>query len=242
MTTCAGCGATGIATQACALCRSEGLPPCHFCSEDCLAAAWHHHKEWHREQRRLHALAMEVAAKHWSADALAPCSPYDELLAAMGGDPTPVPAQGSDVALAVATFVELAEHAERTEPGTHRWAERCLGAYALMCQPDCPVRATWWNDAALCRLSERVLAARPDSALAWRMRGEVLSARLGRCSWRAGPRSAEELEEAGRAIQRALALGGHDLPSAELSSTDKETLVRQALACFRAAQTMRDAG
>ena len=98
-------------------------------------------------------------------------------------------------------------------------------------------RTTWWNDAALCRLSERVLAVRPDLALAWRMRGEVLSARLGGCSWRAGPRSAEELDEAGQALQRALALDANQLPSA-----DKEKLVRQALACFRAGQTMRDAG
>ena len=37
--------------------------------------------------------------------------------------------------------------------------------------------------------------------------------------------------------QRALTLGQH-----ELAEADKETLVRQALMCFRAGQTMRDAG
>ena len=39
------------------------------------------------------------------------------------------------------------------------------------------------------------------------------------------------------ALQRSLALGQH-----ELAEADKETLVRQALMCFRAGQTMRDAG
>ena len=75
--------------------------------------------------------------------------------------------------------------------------------------------------------------------VSWRLGGVARTLRQSRMGVAS---SAEELEEAGRAIQRALALGGHDLPSAELSSTDKDTLVRQALACFRAAQTMRDAG
>ena len=214
---CSGCGAIpegGPQPQACSLCRSEGLPPCYFCSEACLSAAWPHHREWHREQRRLHGLALEVAARHWSLSAAAPCSPYDELLAAMGAisgqSDTPgshvhvggASAVSGDVALAVATFLQAAE--QHTDPDSLGWAERCIAAYALRSQPDClggGPPASWWTDAALVSLSARVVGARPDLPLAWRMRGEVLSARLGRASWRVGPRSAEELEEAGHALQ-----------------------------------------
>ena len=296
---CSGCGAIpqqgGAQLQACSLCRSEGLPPCFFCSEQCLRAAWPHHREWHREQERLHGLALQVAARHWSLGAAAPCSAYDELLSAMGAmsgqsDHPSVnigaaAAASGDVSLAVATFLLAAE--QHTDPASLGWSERCIAAYALRSQPDCLAcgapAAPWWTDAQLVSLSARVVGARPDLPLAWRMRGEVLSGRLGRASWRVGPRSPEELEEAGHALQvcipsapalhplltmfaptphklhplrslsapsalvmhprrplaaqRALALGQH-----ELAEADKETLVRQALMCFRAGQTMRDAG
>ena len=296
---CSGCGAIpqqgGAQLQACSLCRSEGLPPCFFCSEQCLRAAWPHHREWHREQERLHGLALQVAARHWSLGAAAPCSAYDELLSAMGAmsgqsdNPSvnvgAAAATSGDVSLAVATFLLAAE--QHTDPASLGWSERCIAAYALRSQPDCLAcgapAAPWWTDAQLVSLSARVVGARPDLPLAWRMRGEVLSGRLGRASWRVGPRSPEELEEAGHALQvctpsapalhplltmfaptphklhplrslsapsalvmhprhplaaqRALALGQH-----ELAEADKETLVRQALMCFRAGQTMRDAG
>ena len=295
---CSGCGTVpqdgGAQLQVCSLCRSEGLPPCFFCSEQCLRAAWPHHKEWHREQERLHGLALQVAARHWSLGAAAPCSAYDELLSAMGAMSgqsdhssvnTDQPAASGDVSIAVATFLLAAE--QHTDPASLGWSERCIAAYALRSQPDClacgaPV-APWWTDAQLVSLSARVVGARPDLPLAWRMRGEVLSGRLGRASWHVGPRSPEELEEAGHALQvctpsapalyplltmfaptppdlhplhslyahsalfvplhrpllaqRALALGQH-----ELAEADKETLVWQALMCFRAGQTMRDAG
>ena len=296
---CSGCGAIpqqgGAQLQACSLCRSEGLPPCFFCSEQCLRAAWPHHREWHREQERLHGLALQVAARHWSLGAAAPCSAYDELLSAMGAmsgqsdhpsvNVGAAAAASGDVSLAVATFLLAAE--QHTDPASLGWSERCIAAYALRSQPDCLAcgapAAPWWTDAQLVSLSARVVGARPDLPLAWRMRGEVLSGRLGRASWRVGPRSPEELEEAGHALQvcipsapalhplltmfaptphklhplrslsapsalvmhprrplaaqRALALGQH-----ELAEADKETLVRQALMCFRAGQTMRDAG
>lgn len=300
---CWGCGAIpqegGAQLQACSLCRSEGLPPCFFCSEQCLRAAWPHHREWHREQERLHGLALQMAARHWSLGAAAPCSAYDELLSAMGAmsggamsgqcdHPSSVnvgSAGSGDVALAVATFLLAAE--QHTDPVSLGWSERCIAAYALRSQPDCLASgapaAPWWTDVQLVSLSARVVGARPDLPLAWRMRGEVLSGRLGRASWRVGPRSPEELEEAGHALQvctpsapalhplltmfaptprnlhplrslyahsalavhprhpllaqRALTLGQH-----ELAEADKETLVRQALMCFRAGQTMRDAG
>ena len=300
---CWGCGAIpqegGAQLQACSLCRSEGLPPCFFCSEQCLRAAWPHHREWHREQERLHGLALQMAARHWSLGAAAPCSAYDELLSAMGAmsggamsgqcdHPSSVnvgSAGSGDVALAVATFLLAAE--QHTDPASLGWSERCIAAYALRSQPDCLASgapaAPWWTDVQLVSLSARVVGARPDLPLAWRMRGEVLSGRLGRASWRVGPRSPEELEEAGHALQvctpsapalhplltmlaptprnlhplrslyahsalavhprhpllaqRALTLGQH-----ELAEADKETLVRQALMCFRAGQTMRDAG
>ena len=251
---CSGCGAVpqegGAKLQACSLCRSEGLPPSFFCGERCLRAAWPHHREWHREQERLHGLALQVAARHWSLSAAAPCSAYDELLSAMGAmsgqcgqhDPAQ-PRQGagaasSDVALAVTTFLLAAE--QHTDPASLRWAERCIAAYALRSQPDCLACAPpppWWTDAELVSLSARVVAARPDLPLAWRMRGEVLSGRLGQASWCVGPRSPDELEEAGHALQRSLALGQH-----ELAEADRETLVRHAHMCFHAAQTMRDAG
>ena len=243
----------------------------------------------------MHGLALQVAARHWSLGAAAPCSAYDELLSAMGAmsgqsDHPSVnigaaAAASGDISLAVATFLLAAE--QHTDPASLGWSERCIAAYALRSQPDCLAcgapAAPWWTDAQLVSLSARVVGARPDLPLAWRMRGEVLSGRLGRASWRVGPRSPEELEEAGHALQvcipsapalhplltmfaptphklhplrslsapsalvmhprrplaaqRALALGQH-----ELAEADKETLVRQALMCFRAGQTMRDAG
>ena len=212
---CWGCGAIpqegGAQLQACSLCRSEGLPPCFFCSEQCLRAAWPHHREWHREQERLHGLALQMAARHWSLGAAAPCSAYDELLSAMGAmsgqcdhPSVNVGSAGSgDVALAVATFLLAAE--QHTDPASLGWSERCIAAYALRSQPDCLASgapaAPWWTDVQLVSLSARVVGARPDLPLAWRMRGEVLSGRLGRASWRVGPRSPEELEEAGHALQ-----------------------------------------
>ena len=216
---CWGCGAIpqegGAQLQACSLCRSEGLPPCFFCSEQCLRAAWPHHREWHREQERLHGLALQMAARHWSLGAAAPCSAYDELLSAMGAmgamsgqcdHPSSVnvgSAGSGDVALAVATFLLAAE--QHTDPASLGWSERCIAAYALRSQPDCLASgapaAPWWTDVQLVSLSARVVGARPDLPLAWRMRGEVLSGRLGRASWRVGPRSPEELEEAGHALQ-----------------------------------------
>ena len=211
---CTGCGAfpQGSQLQACSLCRSEGLPPCYFCSEACLRAAWPHHKEWHREQLRLHGLALEVAARHWSLSAAAPCSAYDELLSAMGAmsgqsdNPSVnIAAAGDgDVALAVATFLLAAE--QHTDPASLGWSERCIAAYALRSADAGSLHcgapaASWWTDAELQGLSARVVSARPDLPLAWRMRGEVLSGRLGHASWRVGPRSPEELEEAGHALQ-----------------------------------------
>ena len=62
------------------------------------------------------------------------------------------------------------------------------------------LRAT--NDDALKAMSVRVLEARPDFVLAWRLRGEVLCARLGDANWEAAPRSSLELAEAGIEAER----------------------------------------
>jgi hypothetical protein len=106
----------------------------------------------------------------------------------------------SDIGLAVTTFLLAAE--QHTDPASLRWAERCVAAYALRSQPDCACAPPppWWTDAELVSLSARVVAARPDLPLAWRMRGEVLSGRLGQASWCVGPRTPDELEEAGHAL------------------------------------------
>ena len=241
---CWGCGkaeqAAGYRFQMCTLCREEGLVSV-FCDAACLHAAWPRHKEWHREQRRLRALAESVAAKHWRIAASAP-SPYDELLAAAGtmqigvaGTTAPAPSpppQMSDVVTAARQYLQTVERSSASSLG---WAENAVAAYALLSQDEIVrtvPRPAWWNDDSLKALSEQILAARPDYALAWRMRGEVLCARLGACSWTiAAPRNSTELHEAGRCFQRAAALGVDEAPA------DRETVVRQALACFRAAQT-----
>ena len=242
MAHCWGCGAPpsdAAPHQACALCRQEGLPPCMFCGEACLRNAWPAHRAWHEEQRRLLALASEVAAQHWTCAPAAACSPYDQLLEAMSGlgeaataasTATTATASTTDVVQAQQTYLQTLEHTSADSLG---WAERCVGAYALLAQPSCAVAApAWWNDETLRTLSERVVAMRPDYSLAWRMRGEVLSARLGGSNWPGvAPRTPQELQEAGRALQRAVALGQH-----ELGDADKQTLVQQAVACLRAAQ------
>ena len=73
----------------------------------------------------------------------------------------------------------------------------------------------------------QVLEARPDYVLAWRLRGEVLCARLGEANWAAAPRSASELAEAGRCLQRAATFS-----CAELAAADKVTVVQQAMAAM----------
>lgn len=216
------------------MCREEGLPPCTFCGEACLRNAWPAHRAWHEEQRRLLALASEVAAQHWTCAPAVACSPYDQLLAAMSGlgEAAAAASAGTatDVVQAQQTFLQTLEHTSTDSLG---WAERCVRAYALLAQPNCAVAApAWWNDETLRTLSERVVATRPDYAHAWRMRGEVLSARLGGSNWPGvAPRTPQELQEAGRALQRAVALGQH-----ELAAADKQALVQQAVGCLRAAQ------
>ena len=91
---CWGCGALQPERerfQCCALCRSELLDECFFCTAECLLHAWPRHKEWHREQRRLHALAAELSEEHWRCGSCesggtrarrAASSAYDELLSA----------------------------------------------------------------------------------------------------------------------------------------------------------------
>ena len=215
-----------------------------FCSEACLRNAWPAHRAWHEEQRRLLALASEVAAQHWTCAPAAACSPYDQLLEAMSGlgeaaasaaagAGTVAAASTTDVVQAQQTLLQTLEHTRAESLG---WAERIVGAYALLAQPSCPVAApAWWNDETLRTLSERVVAMRPDFALAWRMRGEVLSARLGGSNWPGvAPRTPQELQEAGRSLQRAVALG-------QLDDADKQTLVQQAVACLRAAQQTQSA-
>jgi len=67
--------------------------------------------------------------------------------------------------------------------------------------------------------------------------GEVLCARLGECAWAATARTPAELSEAGRALQRAVALG-----QGELRDEERSAVVGQAVACFRAAQTLAQQG
>ena len=132
----------------------------------------------------------------------------------------------------VSAAVHFLRSVEHMAAGSLGWAERAVTAYALLAQERLAVvpRPAWWKDDHLKAMSHRVLEARPDYSLAWRMRGEVLSAHLGYCNWAASPRSAAELLEAGRCLQRAAVLCPDELPA------DREAVVRQAVACFRAAQ------
>ena len=241
---------SSVPFQVCTLCREEGCEPCAFCSTECLRDNWPRHREWHREQRRLFSLAESAAARHWSA---APhfhpvVSPYDELLnaasaldlgATASGSPQPALVAGdqSDLAQAIRTYIGAVERMSSAAGARPlAWAERAVSAYALLADAStaelahigCP---SWWSDESLKNLSAAVLEARPDYVLAWRFRGEVLSALLGGSNWGAVSRVATDLAEAGRCLQRAATLGHH-----ELAPADKEQVVRQAVACFRAAQ------
>lgn len=247
---CWACGAAP-ALQVCSQCREDACEPCGFCSRACFEADWPRHNAWHKEQRRLFALAEVAATKHWTVAALVAESPYDELLSAMTGlgtgaapappaSPAPAPSSptaGSDLEHACRTFVQCVERAD--EGAGLAWADRAVSAYALLsCTPTLP-RPAWWTDAGLSALSERVLAARPDSTLAWRFRGEVLGACLGENSWSAAPRSAVQLVEASQCLQRAAKLGELEL----MLQADRERVVGQAVACMRAAQALGpDAG
>lgn len=248
---CWGCGKTSRVTRsavpfrACTLCQEEGCQPCFFCGYECLRASWPRHKEWHNEQRRLFSLAEELAARHWHcAAAAAPIlSPYDDLLSfatsmTLGGAAPPLPPRPpSDVLHAASQYLHAVERISASAGARPLyWAERATSAYALVANTSDSVlqelpRPHWWHDGALQDLSMQVLDARPDFVLAWRMRGEVLSARLGNANWGPAPRNAKQLAEAGRCLQRAATLG-----HGELAPADKEQLVRQAVECFRAAQ------
>ncbi|KAL3905246.1 MAG: hypothetical protein SGPRY_010980 [Prymnesium sp.] len=239
MTLCWGCGKPEESErfQLCTLCREEGLTS-FFCGAGCFHSSWPRHKEWHREQRRMRALALAVAQQHWRSG-VAARSAYDELLSAAEGmqlgsssfvsSSTPGPAV-SDVVTAAREYLRTVE---RSSASFLEWAEQITAAYALISQDTIRrlvPRPSWWEDDSLKAVSEQVLAARPDNALAWRMRGEVLCACLGGCSWKFTPRTAAELHEAGRCFQRAAALGVDEAPA------DRETVVKQAVACLRAAQ------
>ncbi|KAL1526745.1 hypothetical protein AB1Y20_015441 [Prymnesium parvum] len=240
MTRCWGCGAAEGAVRfpLCTLCREEGLVS-HFCGTHCLESAWPRHKEWHREQRRLHSLAEAVALQHWRRGASA-TSPYDELLSAasalqlgtVSSSPA-VAAHSPAVSDALGAAQQYIHAVERSTASTLGWAEQVVSAFALLSQESIASavqRPGWWNDDALKALSEQVLTSRPDYSLAWRMRGEVLCACLGNSNWEAAPRSAAELHEAGRCFQRAAALGVDE------AGVDREAVVRQAVACLREAQ------
>ena len=236
----------------CTLCVEEGCEPCAFCTPECLRAAAPRHREFHREKRRLYTLAEQVAARHWysAVGAAAITSPYDDLLTAAGSmaigstgvsQPADPPPLLSDVQQAAHEYILAVE---RSTPAASsgsvlHWAERVVAAYALCSNRNelaqMP-RPTWWNDEALKAMSHLVLEARPDYVLAWRLRGEVLSALLGEASWPAAARTAAELQEAGRCLQRAASFGN------ELGDeADKVHVVRQAVACLRAAQGAAEA-
>ena len=254
---CWGCGRVSRPTRAspfqvCTLCIQEGCEPCVFCTPECLRAAMPQHKEFHHEKRRLYALAEQVAARHWESAAAASsiASPYDDLLAAansmtLGGANAAASTAFDGAAGGAPSQSDLQQAAqeyvlavERTAPAAGavslHWAERAIAAYALcsnQSELSSMARPSWWKDDALKAMSASVLAARPDFVLAWRLRGEVLSALLGGASWVAAPRSAAELLEAGKCLQRAATFG-----SDELAVADKEKVVRQAVACLKAAQ------
>ena len=262
-TSCWGCGRlarAGVATRAspapfqiCTLCIEEGCPPCAFCSPECLRAATPRHREFHREHRRLTQLAESVAARHWySAAASAPvASPYDDLIGSMSGfgiaappiTVTPAAPSQSDFMTAAIEYVAAVQRTMPSGgPGSQpllSWAERAINAYALLSNTaelaDMP-RPAWWNDSALRAMSLQCLESRPDFVLAWRLRGEILSARLGDANWAdCAPRSALELAEAGRCLQRAATFG-----SDEIAPADKAQVVRQAVACLKAAQAAHE--
>ena len=250
---CWGCGSTQRETlfQICPDWIEVGYAPCAFCSPDCLRAAAPRYREYHREKARLQRLAEQISSRHWSSAAAATpveeASPYDCLLdslassmsigapaAAAARPPPEAPAHVPTDAMQAAMEYVLAVERTMGAATSLQWAERVINAYALLSNTTelaAMPRPAWWNDDALKAMSSTVLQARPDYVLAWRLRGEVLCARLGGANWEASPRTAEELVEAGRCLQRAASFG-YD----ELAAADKLTVVTQAVACMREAQ------
>lgn len=248
---CWGCGRTEGALQLCTLCREEATEPCAFCSRECFESAWPRHSTWHKEQRRLFALAEARAAPHWTAAAAArvdSLSPMDALLGAVSNlgvanadQQLGAPESTDDVDLACRTFLQAVDRGDPTNshgPTVPVWADRVLTAFALLSSVSSLPRPAWWNDQHLRALSERTLAARPDCVSAWRFRGEVLSACLGEASWPAPRRSSAELAEAGRCLQRAAELGKEAVSDGQMGAIDRERVVKQAVGCLTAAREM----
>ena len=67
---------------------------------------------------------------------------------------------------------------ERYPRGSSEWAETTSAAFVRLTRKECAEvpKPGWWTDAALLELSERVVAAAPDSGGCWQMRATVLGA------------------------------------------------------------------
>ena len=107
-------------------------------------------------------------------------------------------------------FVEAAqrllEAKERYPVGSERWAEATAAAFNMLIKQACAevAKPEWWNDEGLKALSARVMRAAPDDMQPNQMRAAVLSGELA--AWEAAPRSAAELMEAAKHVDRAAAL------------------------------------
>ena len=109
------------------------------------------------------------------------------------------------------------EAKDRRQVGSEGWARATASAFNMLIQEECAEAAKpeWWNDEGLKALSARLVKAAPNDDAANFMRARVLRGRVG--AWKAGPRSAVELNEAAAHFDRSAALSsalGH--PAAKL--------------------------
>jgi len=113
-----------------------------------------------------------------------------------------------DLGGAAASFTAAMEAAggANAEPATAAWATAASRAYAVLVRCAEAARPAWWADETLLALSERAVAALPESALAHTWRAELLSGLQPALPPRAAARSAEQHRAAAAHHQKVAAL------------------------------------
>ena len=123
-------------------------------------------------------------------------------------------------------YVEAAQRfldaKERLPVGSERWSVATAMAFDMLKMEQCGevAKPEWWNDEGLKALSARVVKAAPSDLGTNTMRAIVLSGASG--TWKEGPRSAAEFEEAVTHYERAAALHTAPAGKATLISVAKE--------------------